>query len=159
MKRALYIIISLLLLSACNDNSNRSSVPSFPVRIRIDTRIGHFVNFTKDCIGSYMTVDKDGYKLNGTTVQTLLATDAYGYSGVVIYVHNYSDYAAFDMCCPKCLLRSKPIEINGAFGVCPTCHEEYELLNGLGTPTKGIAKEGLRRYISIYASGVLQVSN
>ncbi len=161
MQRIRYILPLLCaLLCGCKDTTFVSSVPSYPVSLRIDTRTGVYVNFVPTNIYTYLIVDKDGYHFNGLTYPRKELGDAYGYAGVVVYIAGDGQYYAFDLCCPGCINRAKPIEMDGMFGTCPLCGEVYDLGNGLGVPTKGVVREALRRYTTIVSDGgVVTVRN
>ncbi len=156
-----YILPLLLciLLWGCTDTTFISSVPSYPVSLRIDTRTGEYVNFVPTNIYTYLIVDKDGYHFNGVTYPRQALNDAYGYTGVVVYIAGDGQYYSFDLCCPGCINRAKPIEMDGMFGTCPICGEVYDLSNGLGVPTKGTIREALRRYTTIVSGGVITIRN
>ncbi len=148
-----------LLLCGCGDTTYRSSVPSYPVSIRIDTRSGIFVHFVPSNSYTYTIVDADGYHFNGQTQPRQAMNDAYGYAGVVIFIDGNQQYTSYDLCCPVCLKRDKPVEIDGLKAICPTCGEEYDLSGGVGVPTKGISSESLRRYTTIYSGDIITVYN
>lgn len=159
-RRAIVIAgVLCLLLCACKDTTYRSSVPSYPVSIRIDTRVGIFVHFIPTNSYAYTIVDADGYHFDGQTQARKALNDAYGYAGVVIFIDGNGQYTSYDLCCPVCLKRDKPVEIDGFFAICPTCGEEYDLSGGIGVPTKGIAGESLRRYTTIYSGNIITVYN
>ena len=160
MKYAPLLIITTILLTGCKDTNWKSSVPDFPVHIEINTRAGMFVNFVPDNVTTYLIVDDAGYHLNGIN-QPLLVTDAWGYAGTVIYIDGVHPYGAYDLCCPHCVERYHPIEVNGMFAVCPVCGEDYDLSYGYGVPTQGIAKNYLKTYKCNYntVTGKLVVYN
>ncbi len=147
----------LMALVGCEDTTYRSSVPTYPVRLSINTQLGQFVHFVPEATYDYITVDRSGYHYHDYT-QALSATDMIGYAGVGVYIGGDNQYNAFDMCCPHCLNPNKPVEIEGFFGVCPICGEKYDLSYGLAVPTQGIGKEALRRYPIINSNGKLTIS-
>lgn len=153
MKTLQFHIIAVvlgLLLTSCEDTTFRSSVPSRPVQLAINTAAGMYVHFVRENIGACVVVDYDGYHFNGQTLP-LTGTDYYGYAGVVIYVNNNQDYCAFDLCCPHCISQLNPCYIDGCYAVCPICGERYDLSFGYATPAQGISKEALRRYTTFYS--------
>lgn len=162
MRKAMRLVTGLVLtavcLSGCWVEDTRSSVPSYPVHITIDTRTGAYVHFVPANLNSYVIVMKEGVYYNNLVYPRPIDM-SYGYGGVVINVNNNSQYSAFDLCCPVCLNRTQPVQVYGGFADCPTCGESYELMNGLGTPSKGISREALRRYKTVYFDGVVQVTN
>lgn len=153
-----WVLGCLLLLSSCERNTLRSSVPVYPVRVVVDTKT-LFVNFMPTAFNSYITVTPEGYKENGKFVLPLSAMDAYGYGGVVVYV-GMNGYTAFDLACPDCAAHGKksPCEMNGIFAVCPSCGEEYELSSGYALPQKGISREALLQLAIMNSDGKLTVT-
>jgi nitrite reductase/ring-hydroxylating ferredoxin subunit len=154
------IIVSILLpvlLTTCEDTTMRSSVPTYPVRLTINTQLGQFVHFVPEATYDYITIDRQGYHYHNYT-QALAATDMIGYGGVIVYIDGGSRYNAFDMCCPHCLDPKHPVEMDGFFAVCPICGERYDMSWGLAVPTQRIATEALRRYPIIQANGKLTIS-
>jgi nitrite reductase/ring-hydroxylating ferredoxin subunit len=138
------------MLTSCEDTTFRSSVPTRPVQLTINTAAGIYVHFVRENIGATVVVDPEGYHFNGQTLP-LTGTDYYGFSGVVIYVDNNQQYSAFDLCCPHCIKQYDHCYIDGCFAVCPVCGEEYDLSFGYATPMKGISKEALRKYTTFYS--------
>lgn len=156
--KSLLTVLAVLLLS-CENNSFRSSVPTYPVHITIDTKLGEFVHFQPTATGSYVVANKDGYFLNGKYVLPLPVTDAYGYGGVVAYVDMFG-YSAYDLACPNCASKGlcQPCSIDGAFAVCPNCGEQYDLATGTAAPQKGLVRETLRRLNIITSDGKLTIT-
>jgi nitrite reductase/ring-hydroxylating ferredoxin subunit len=77
-----------------------------------------------------------------------------GYSGLLIWVGMDGNYHAADLCCPHCLLKNKPVEVDGIYAICPQCEETYDLSYGYAFPTKGVAKETLRKYPTSYTGSM-----
>lgn len=152
MKYAPLLIITTILLTGCKDTNWKSSVPDFPVHIEINTRAGMFVNFVPDNVTTYLIVDDAGYHLNGIN-QPLLVTDAWGYAGTVIYIDGVHPYGAYDLCCPHCLKRDKPCQVDGMYAICPECGEQYDIYLGNGVPSRDISKEPLKAYQATYHEG------
>lgn len=146
-----------MLMVSCGETTFRSSVPLYPVRITIDTHTGPYVHFVPEAINTYVTIDRNGYHYNGHDY-ALNATDMYGYAGVVVYINSFSEYTAYDLCCPNCASLCIPCEINGAFAVCPHCGEEYNLADGTAAPQHGIAHEYMLRLNVFNNGGRLTVS-
>lgn len=157
-KNILWLLLGCMLAGCDGNTTFRSSVPSYPVNIKINTSLGMFVNFVPENIYTYVIADKDGYHFNG---QPLPRTelDRFGYAGVVVYIDGFGQYGAYDMACPHCVKQNAPVEIDGMFAVCPTCGEEYDLGGGYATPQKGISNEALRKYSLIVSGGVVTVRN
>ena len=159
MRRFGLIVLWAFLLAGCQDTTFRSSVPAYPVRISIDTKMGEFVHFQPTALGAYVVANQDGYFLNGKYVLPFPVTDAYGYGGVVAYVDLYG-YSAYDLACPNCASKGRktPCEIDGAYAVCPHCGEQYDLMSGTATPQQGLINEALRRLNVMNADGKLTIT-
>ena len=150
-------MLFFLTLTACDTHTTyRSSVPSYPVNIRINTYEGTYVHFVH--IYTYLIVDEKGYHFNGQTMPRK-ETDRFGYAGVVVYIDGNGNYSAYDMACPHCVKQDEPVEVDGMFASCPLCGEEYDLGSGYATPQKGISNEALRRYDLIVSNGVITIRN
>ena len=155
--KGLTILLFFLTLTACDTHTTyRSSVPSYPVNIRINTYEGTYVHFVY--IYTYLIVDEKGYHFNGQTMPRK-ETDRFGYAGVAVYIDGNGNYSAYDMACPHCVKQDTPVEIDGMLATCPICGEEYDLGTGYATPQKGISNEALRRYDLIVSNGVITIRN
>ena len=148
----------MLVLSGCEETTLRSSVPRYPVRVTIDTRVGEFVHFVPTAINTYVTVNSEGYFYNGARVKTCDVTDAWGYGGVVVYINSMGGYDAYDLCCPNCAALRQSCEVDGIFATCPHCGEQYDLGSGTAAPQKGIAHEYLLRLSLINSDGKLTIT-
>ena len=138
--------VCVFILGACEDPPIfRSSVPMYPVRITIDTNVGPFVQFIPTASYSHIIVNEDGYFYDGKFIQKPLGMDAWGYAGVVVYINMMGGYDAYDLCCPNCVYERQACKVEGIFATCPVCGEQFDLGSGTAVPTKGIAKEQLRR--------------
>lgn len=132
MKHWLFILSCCLLLSACENY--RSSVPNVPV------------NYTL-----YITQEYPHFVVE-STVQTLTfpyskyERESVGYAGLLIWTAMDGHYHAADLCCPNCLKRNKPVEVDGIFAICPLCDEHFDLSYGYAFPTKGKTDEPLKKY-------------
>ena len=149
MKRVVAIVSVLLLVCACETPSVVNPVPNYPVSMELNI-LGEDPNCTSSNIGAHMEF-----------VVPRFPTERVGYAGVLLFVNFNEQYSAFDLCCPHCVERYHPIEVNGMFAVCPVCGEEYDLSYGYGVPTQGIAKNYLKTYKCNYNSltGKLVVYN
>ena len=158
--RLIIYLICAWVCCACEGTSFQSSVPTYPVRVVIDTKMGPFVHFVPTAVNSYITVTKDGYFYNGNYVLPVSVTDAWGYGGILVYIDMLSNYNAFDLACPACAKqgRKSVCTIDGIFANCPDCGEEYDLGSGTAVPQKGIAKEMLRRYNIMPSDGKLTIT-
>ena len=153
------LVLLAFLLVACENTMFRSSVPTYPVRVSIDTKMGEFVHFQPTALGAYVIANRDGYFMNGKYVLPFPVTDAYGYGGVVVFV-DINGYSAYDLACPFCASKGKcrPCEIDGAYAVCPDCGEQYDLISGTAVPQKGLINETLRRLNVMNADGKLTIT-
>ena len=162
--KGLISLLFLLAFCACDTHTTyRSSVPSYPVNIRINTYEGTYVHFVPENSYTYMIVDKDGYHFNGQTMPRK-ETDRFGYAGVAVYIDGFGTYSAYDMACPYCVNQDEPVveepvEVDGMFATCPICGEAYDLGSGYATPKKGISDEALSRYSLIVSNGVITIRN
>lgn len=146
-----------LLSVGCKNTTFRSSVPSYPIHLEINTNVGMYVHFVPTSVMTYLIADEKGIHLNGVT-QPLTVDQAYGFAGTVVYIDGFSPYSAYDLCCPHCLKRDMPCTINGMFAVCPVCGEEYDIYSGNGVPTHGIGNEPLKRYTTTYNATTGKIS-
>lgn len=157
--KGLTFLLFLLAFCACDTHTTyRSSVPSYPVNIRINTYEGTYVHFVPENTTLYMIVDKDGYHFNGQTMPRK-ETDRFGYAGVVVYIDIFGSYSAYDMACPHCVSQKDPVKVDGMLAICPVCGEVYDLGCGYATPQNGISNEALRRYNLIVSNGVITIRN
>ena len=145
----------MLSLTACGDTVLSSAVPKSPVQLMINTEAGEYVHFIPANTGEHIIVDAAGYHYHNKTLP-LGSNDYFGYAGVLIYITQDQQYAAFDLCCPHCLKR-QACTLDGFFVVCPICGEKYDVSHGYGTPTEAISKEALRKYTTIYSNHRLTV--
>lgn len=149
----LILLIALLALCAgCKRTNWRSSVPDAPIHLEINTGIGMYVNFVPSNTTQYLIANESGIHFNGQRMP-LSVTEAYGYAGTVVYINMFSQYMAYDLCCPHCLDRDKPCTVSGMYAICPTCGEEYDINTGNGAPLRGIADEPLKQYMTTYDQG------
>ena len=137
MSCRLLFIAALILLTACEDINRQSSVPNMPVNytVHITREHPHFV-----VANGFQTM---------TVVQKQFLEDHIGYAGLLIWVGMDNAYHAADLCCPNCLIKTKPVEVDGLYAICPTCGEEYDLSYGLANPTKGLTQYPLKEYQAI----------
>ena len=157
--KGLISLLFLLAFCACDTHTTyRSSVPSYPVNIRINTYEGTYVHFVPENTYTYLIVDEKGYHFNGQTMPRK-ETDRFGYAGVVVYIDGFGTYSAYDMACPHCVKQDEPVEVDGMLATCPLCGEEYDLGTGYATPQNGISDEALRRYSLIVSNGVITIRN
>ena len=136
MKKWLYIGVLFMLLS-CENTNNMNPVSYVPVNytLNITQEYPHFV------------VD-NGYNVM-TITKTRFDREYIGYAGLVVWIGMDGQYHAADLCCPHCLLKHKPVEVDGFYAICPECEEHYDLSYGYANPTKGMTKFGLKMYRTI----------
>ena len=136
MKKWLYIGLIFILLS-CEDTNNMNPVSYVPVNytLNITQEYPHFV------------VD-NGYNVM-TITKTRFDREYIGYAGLIVWIGMDGQYHAADLCCPHCLLKHKPVEVDGFYAICPKCEEHYDLSYGYANPTKGMTKFGLKMYRTI----------
>lgn len=161
VKQFILLWLGAMLLTGCEGTTFQSSVPAYPVRVVIDTRMGEFVHFQPTAINTYITVTRDGgYFYNGKMVLPLPATDPCGYGGVVAYINIMGNYDAYDLACPFCAQKRKcrTCLIDGIYARCPECGEEYDLSSGVANPMKGVAHESMRRLQVINQDGKLTIT-
>ena len=161
MRRFRLSLCSLLivLLTACEGTTFRSTVPAYPVRVSINTKMGEFVHFQPTSLGAYIIANREGIFMDGKYILPLPATDAYGYGGVLIYVDLYG-YSAYDLACPYCASHNQchPCIVDGSNAICPVCGETYDVLSGTAAPQKGLINETLRRLNVMNADGKLTIT-
>lgn len=149
MRRLLAFILITVTMLACESKSIVNPVPNYPVSMELNI-LAEFPHFTQSNIGASLTFTQPRYP-----------TERVGYAGLLIFVNFNEQYSAFDLCCPHCVDRATPIEVDGIFAHCPICGEEYDLSYGLGVPTKKIAENYLRSYRTNFnsATGKLVIVN
>lgn len=134
MRRFSTIALILSILVACENTNFRSSVPNMPVHYTVHITREH-PNFVVENGFQTMVITERRY-----------VEEYIGYSGLLIWVGMDNAYHAADLCCPHCVKKNVPIEIDGLFANCTQCGESYDISYGFGNPTKGITKEALKRY-------------
>ena len=151
MRKWLFIASCSLILSACEMVNYRSSVPNVPVNYTLYITSEH-PHFIVDNGFQTLTVTSSKYE-----------RESVGYAGLLIWTAMDGHYHAADLCCPNCLKRTKPVEVDGLFAICPLCDEHYDLSYGYAFPTKGKTKESLKKYQALIhnnATGqVLRITN
>jgi nitrite reductase/ring-hydroxylating ferredoxin subunit len=107
------------------------------------------VNYTLNITQEYphFVVD-NGYNVM-TITKTRFDREYIGYAGLIVWIGMDGQYHAADLCCPHCLLKHKPVEVDGFYAICPECEEHYDLSYGYANPTKGMTKFGLKMYRTI----------
>lgn len=159
-KWQLNIFLGCIALVLCACEPNRTSVPRYPVHMSIDTDRAEFVTFKNPSTFEYITLNANGYYLNGSFLRKPDVTDAWGYGGIVVYVNMFGNFDAYDLACPYCAARGtcSPCEIDGLFATCPLCGEQYDLGSGTAVPQHGIADEYLLRLNLIHSGNKITVT-
>jgi hypothetical protein len=142
-----YLVFSFLalLFVGCNDNVI-SSIPDFPVYLQL--------NLTT----TYPTF-KNSYNKFYIFKQGVVVTDRIGYGGILVYTGLDGGYYAFDMACPyevKQNIRVYPNDVGQA--ICEGCGSVFEIGYGIGYPSKGVAKEALKRYKTTLSGDILIIT-
>ncbi|MBQ9201280.1 MAG: hypothetical protein IJ154_02755 [Bacteroidales bacterium] len=139
----LCLLALLSLLPACR--RTRSSIPDVPVRIERSLSV---IN----CLFP-------GSSWRLTSRQ--LAADQTGFGGVMLVCAFDGTYHAFDLSCP--VEASATVRVGKPDDMlrveCPSCGELYDCSFGLGTPTRGIADEPLKRYAVSLSGGTVYIHN
>ena len=134
-----WILIGFIgsLLLGCEDFNNQNPVPYVPVSytLKITEEYPHFM------------ID-NGYKTM-TITRTKFEREYIGYAGLLIWIGMDGHYHAADLCCPNCLKKTKPVEVDGHYAICPTCEEAFDLSFGFAQPTKGLTQYPLKKYQAI----------
>lgn len=131
----------LLALAGCKGTTFVSSVP--PALVRLELNItALFPHFRPNGGFAVMTFRSNDYPAE----RPAQPVDRLGYAGVIVWTGMDENYHACDMCCPKCVSKETPVEVDGMYAKCPLCGEEFDLSWGYATPTKGISKEALKKY-------------
>lgn len=134
MKRIGFLLIVLLLLSACESINRKSSVPNVPVNYTVYINREHPYFVVENILATIIVTER---KFQHQYI---------GYAGLLIWVGMDNAYHAADLCCPHCVLRNKPLQVDEPYAVCPICGEQYDISYGFCIPTKGITKEPLKLY-------------
>ena len=142
-----YLVFSFLalLFVGCNDNVI-SSIPDFPVYLQL--------NLTT----TYPTF-KNSYNKFYIFKQGVVVTDRIGYGGILVYTGLDGGYYAFDMACPyevKQNIRVYPNDVGQA--ICEGCGSVFEIGYGICYPSKGVAKEALKRYKTTLSGDILIIT-
>ncbi len=148
-KQKLFVIGAFLpfLLVSC-DNSYNSSIPDFPVHLELNLLVSPYTKL-KNSVNQFLIIDK---RIN--------ATDAIGFSGILVYTDFDGKYCAFDLCCPyeaQQNVKIKPNDIGEA--VCEKCGSVFSIGHGIGDPISGPAKQPLKRYKTFVQGDVLYIVN
>jgi len=135
-----FLIFASLIFISCENTSNRTSIPSAPVGIRLN--LLHYPHLLSPFTSEYFTA-----------VNPSIGVYAVGFGGVLIstFIDSNSGnvlYAAFDMACPYEIDRNTRVfpDESGIYAVCETCGSKFNLSFGLGQVAQKPANENLRRF-------------
>ena len=142
MKKWLYIGCLLSMFVGCENINNMNPVSYVPVNytLKITEEYPHFM------------ID-NGYQTM-TITHTKFEREYIGYAGLLIWIGMDGHYHAADLCCPNCLKKTKPVEVDGLYAICPTCEEAFDLSFGFAQPTKGLTQYPLKKYQAILNNNV-----
>ena len=138
MKRIGWIVLCMLAIVSCEEVNYRSSVPNSPVNYTIHITREH-PNF----------VVANGFQTMSVTERKFVE-EYLGYAGLLIWVGMDGNYHAADLCCPNCVKKHKPLYVDGLYATCELCGEQYDISFGYAIPTKGLTREPLKKYNTIY---------
>ncbi|MBQ8542434.1 MAG: hypothetical protein IJ436_03060 [Bacteroidaceae bacterium] len=171
MKRTIFIIATILMLAACDDERSNSGYPVYfscdasTYPYNIVQGLGQFITITRSGGTAYKIRYYEGRNEverteNLTAIQLQQGTFHYGLGGLIIGTPAAYDGNkwAFDLACPKCDLRSRKLTITLPIGHahCNKCGSKYDLNSG-GIPIEGDTRplwryrvvEGLPPYIVV----------
>ncbi|MBQ7191345.1 MAG: hypothetical protein IJS00_00530 [Paludibacteraceae bacterium] len=140
------LTLLVFIIAGCK-RDNQCDVPSYPVYFEMNI-VSMYPHFVPDNGFQILTFTHKRYE-----------RDLIGYAGLLVEVGMDGHYHAFDLCCPHCLDPKQPVQIDGFYAVCPTCQEAFDLSYGLAYPTKGVTRQALRRFGTIYQYGILTIRN
>jgi hypothetical protein len=134
------VVVFLLIVMSCGEESPRWTVPSAQVNFRVDP-------------DGYDPVLKNphSYKIF-TESERRLPSDRFGYAGVLVVSDATGVLHAFDLCCPHEDSRQAVVvpdyEGKGYNGKvkCASCGSVFVTLFGLGNVESGPSTEPLQRY-------------
>lgn len=158
-----FVFLATLFLSACNEKSNKSSIPSSPVNIYLDISI-HYTHLNAPNENQCFTKED----INSTNPYPDARIFAVGYGGVLIHSIPSTnpnnllgiEYSAFDMACPYEVDKNILVhpDESGAYAVCKECNSKFELTFGQIADKDSPAKENLKRYNAIRTGNNLRVT-
>jgi len=128
------VLVAGVLLAGCS-NKSKSNVPDAMVRVSVEFPM----EYKGKQIAPYELCTSVAIK------EKRYASDVLGYAGIVIWCNAHSEYMAADLCCPKCVKRDTPIDVDGMDAVCPLCGEHYLLID-YGGPSVDKSNQPLKRY-------------
>jgi len=134
------IIIFFVFVFASCDDTYHSSIPDYPVYLEINLATAPYTILKTSSL-KYFTF-KDG----------ITVTDRIGYGGIFVCTGFDGTIYAFDMSCPveasRSVLVYPPENKDNYIGqlTCEKCGSVFDIGYGVGNPSKGAAKEALKRY-------------
>jgi len=145
IKKIIFSAFLAITLVSCYDNVI-SSIPDYPVNLQLNLTTT-YPTF-KNSVNQFLLFEV-----------RIKETDRIGFGGILVYTGLDGNYYAFDMACPyeaKYNIRVYPNEIGQA--VCKSCGSVFDIGYGIGNPSKGPAKEVLKRYRAILSGDMLYIS-
>ena len=144
-----YLILSVLAISSssCEDNYV-SSIPNSPVYLDLNLTTAPYNKLNYSSNQFFYFESREG----------LPETSSIGYGGMIVNTGFDGSFYAFDMCCPyelKRTIRVYPNDIGQA--VCATCGSVFDIANGTGFPSSGVAKEPLKSYKAFRSGNYLYI--
>jgi nitrite reductase/ring-hydroxylating ferredoxin subunit len=145
IKNIIIVLVINLLFVRCKDNYY-SSIPDYPVSLEL--------NLTT----TYPTF-RNSINQSHTFIKPITVMDRIGFGGILVYSGFDGEYYAFDMSCPYEVKQTVRVYPNGlGQAVCEGCGSVFDIGYGIGNPSSGKAKEGLKRYKVTLNGDVLYIS-
>lgn len=142
----IFLLISLLILTACSNNDPILNNPNLP-------------NYTFDT-GTLVNTNLPQYNILKFPGNFKILDSPYGINGVVIYFAGGSNYNAFEISDPNHSLNNcSKLSVDGIIATC-NCDDgnSYDILNGIGrTGTTG--SYALKRYFVEVNGNIIRVYN
>lgn len=152
-KRPILLLILLFML-ACGDETPRQTIPFAQVYFRVDP-VSYDVELKIP----------NSYKIF-TEANRRLVSDRFGFAGVLVVTDAKGSLHAFDICCPfenkKTVVVSPEYDGHGYEGKvkCPSCGSVFVTMFGLGNCESGPSVEYLQRYnVTPLSDGSYRVTN
>jgi hypothetical protein len=136
MKKLSILLISLLMLTACSDDTQYSN--EYPVQCMFDPLQYAELNHVIGNIGQFMTIRKSSSKITMTsavssTPYDLNATQKYfefGLGGLIVGTTYDQELVAYDLACPNCKRANYRLVLSDdGYATCPNskCGIKYNL--------------------------------
>jgi nitrite reductase/ring-hydroxylating ferredoxin subunit len=145
MKKIILLLLTIPILSCCNDsnfNNNNPYLPNYAVNLQINLNLPQFSDLK--------------------FVSNAVYISGHGVSGIIVFNNSGSSYVAFDAACPnQSLSTCSTMTIKGGtIAVCGCDNAEYSLFSGQCTGTKCEGKQyPLKQYRVEVSGSTLRVYN